>query len=576
MSRKVQGDNPNYRPNRPRRRKVPKKFNPMRAETESEEASGGEGMSSSAKKMKATSADIIINVTHCYRIIEFISVFAAISDISVCKTCKRKQTFGETGSRGLGFKIAVTCACGTVVINSGPFINNSFEINRRIVFVMHLLGVARKGINIFCGMMDLGCELSERAYDGIIQHIHASLQKIYNDTCHKAVEEEKQYNEKEEQPLTNLKVSGDGSWKKRGFSSLYGVTTLIGYNTGKVIDLLVKSSYCQICTYYKNDKDNPEYLEHKEDGHCAVNHSGSSGKMEVDAVVEMFLRSEQLHRVRYSNYIGDGDAKTFKAILDIEPYGHEFKIKKNECIGHVEKRMGSRLRNIKKSAKLGGKGKLTDVLIKKLTRYYGLAIRRNSDSVIEMRKAIMATFYHYTSTNEKPQHDGCPPGADSWCKWRVAQALGQEFDHPDPLHEDVQKHIRPIYEDLSRDDLLERCLGGHTQNANESFNAIVWRLAPKHLNCGKKIIEIAAFLAAGMFNEGFSFVLQTMQHLNIVIGEQSKGFADNDDKRRIEQQERRSLDATKEARTFRQQQKTAQLEQFEEEEGLLYGPGIAD
>lgn len=325
MSRKVQGDNPNYRPNRPRRRKVPQKFNPMSAETESEEASGGEGMSSSAKKMKATSADIIINFTHCYRIIEFISVFAAISDISVCKTCKRKQTFGETGSRGLGFKVAVTCACGTVLINSGPFINNSFEINRRIVFVMRLLGVARKGINIFCGMMDLGCELSVRAYGGIIQHIHASLQKMYNDMCHKAVEEEK-----------------------------------------------------------------------------------------------------------------------------------------------------------------------------------------------------------------------------------------------------------PIYEDLSRDDLLERCLGGHTQNANESFNAIVWRLAPKHLNCGKKIIEIAAFLAAGMFSEGFSFVLQTMQDLNIVIGQQSKGFADNDDKRRIEQQERRSLDATKEARTFRQQEKTAQLQQFEEEEGLLYAPGIAD
>jgi len=322
------------------------------------------------------------------------------------------------------------------------------------------------------------------------------------------------------------------------------VTTLIGYNTGKVIDLLVKSSYCQICTYYKNDKDNPEYLEHKEDGHCAVNHSGSSGKMEVDAVVEMFLRSEQLHGVRYSNYIGDGDAKTFKAILDIEPYGHEFKIKKNECIGHVEKRMGSRLRNVKKSAKLGGKGKLTDVLIKKLTRYYSLAIRRNSDSVIEMRKAIMATFYHYTSTNEKPQT------AVLRAPTRGVSGASHKFDHPHPLHEDVQKHIRPIYEDLSRDDLLERCLGGHTQNANESFNAIVWRLTPKHLNCGKKIIEIAAFLAAGMFNEGFSSVLQTMQHLNMVTGQQSKGFADNDDKRRIEQQERRSLDATKEARTF--------------------------
>lgn len=41
----------------------------------------------------------------------------------------------------------------------------------------------------------------------------------------------------------NLKVSGDGSWKKRGYSSLFGVTTLIGNSTGKVIDLVVKSSF---------------------------------------------------------------------------------------------------------------------------------------------------------------------------------------------------------------------------------------------------------------------------------------------------------------------------------------------
>jgi len=100
----------------------------------------------------------------------------------------------------------------------------------------------------------------------------------------------------------------------------------------------------------------------------------------------------------------------------------------------------------------------------------------------------MATFYHLSSTNENPQHQYCPSGADSWCKWQVTQALQQEFDHPPPLHTDVQKHVLPIYEDLSRDDLLERCLGGYTQNANESFNATIWRLAPKHLNCGIKII----------------------------------------------------------------------------------------
>ena len=45
----------------------------------------------------------------------------------------------------------------------------------------------------------------------------------------------------------------------------------------------------------------------------------------------------------------------------------------------------------------------------------------------------------------------------------------RQLEYPEPLHPDVQKHILPIYEDLSKDDLLERYLGSHAQNANESF-----------------------------------------------------------------------------------------------------------
>lgn len=47
--------------------------------------------------------------------------------------------------------------------------------------------------------------------------------------------------------------------------------------------------------------------------------------------------------------------------------------------------MGTRLRNLKKNTKeLGGKGKLTGKLIDELSMYYGLAIRRNHDSVLKM------------------------------------------------------------------------------------------------------------------------------------------------------------------------------------------------
>ncbi|EFN77724.1 hypothetical protein EAI_08041, partial [Harpegnathos saltator] len=59
------------------------------------------------------------------------------------------------------------------------------------------------------------------------------------------------------------------------------------------------------------------------------------------------------------------------------------------------------------------KGRLTDVFIKRLTNYYGLAIRKNVDSVVSMKKAIMATLDHYCSTDMKPRHANCLEGADS-------------------------------------------------------------------------------------------------------------------------------------------------------------------
>lgn len=252
---------------------------------------------------------------------------------------------------------------------------------------------------------------------------------------------------------------------------------------------------------------------------------------------------------------------------------------KNECVGHVQKRMGTRLRNKRKTEKLGGKNGLTESLIKKLTIYYGLAIRRNVNSVEGMKRAIMATLDHYCSTDKNPRHKNCPEGPESWCEWRKAKAANNlaSFKHPARLiNDNVEKHIRPIYEDLSNDDLLTRCLGGHTQNSNESFNSIVWRLNPKHVNSGYKIVEIAANMAAGIFNEGYSAVLSTMQLLDIVIGQQCKNFADTVDAERITRENRRASLSSKEARTARRSESLRQNEFFEEEEGLLYGPGIAD
>ncbi|XP_029161124.1 uncharacterized protein LOC114932878 [Nylanderia fulva] len=256
--------------------------------------------------------------------------------------------------------------------------------------------------------------------------------------------------------------------------------------------------------------------------------------MEVDAVIEMFQRSEQLHQVKYVNYIGDGDSKTFKGLLESQQVENS-SVKKKECIDHVQKRMGTRLRKLKNAMKgLGGKGKLTAKLIDELSVYFGLAIRRNHNSIENMRREIWATLYHKLSTDEKPQHDKCPPGKDSWCKWQLAKATNKlaEFKHKPALPQMVFDAIKPIYEELSSDDLLKRCLGGYTQTI--------------------------------------------MGELSITIGPNCYNYCLETDARRIKLSERSLTDAAKEARSSLKSTKKDQEEKNINEEGQLYGAGIAD
>lgn len=67
-----------------------------------------------------------------------------------------------------------------------------------------------------------------------------------------------------------------------------------------------------------------------------------------------------------------------------------------------------------------------------------------------------------------------------------------------------------------------------------------------------------------------------MNVLEIKIGQQCRMFAEMYDKKRINRQERRSLTATKKARLAHKQQKLERNELYEEAEGLLYAPRIAD
>lgn len=232
-----------------------------------------------------------------------------------------------------------------------------------------------------------------------------------------------------------------------------GVVTASSLDTGKVIDVHCMSKYCFICK-----------------GQDILNHEG---------VNEIYKRSNTpSNPAQYTNFLGDGDSKSFEVIKGKKPYGHAVVIKKMECIGHIQKRMGSRLRRLSQKhkgtvladgKKLSGEGRLTDNVINDLQNYYGVAISSNCDSVDKMWTAVWATFIH-----KKSKHGLCPEGSASWCKHNRAKAMN--IDPPNmskgTLPDSVLDAIKPVYNDLAKGSLLEKCLHGMTQDHNE-FSIIV-------------------------------------------------------------------------------------------------------
>ncbi|GFV37474.1 uncharacterized protein TNCV_1157371 [Trichonephila clavipes] len=335
---------------------------------------------------------------------------------------------------------------------------------------------------------------------------------VYEDSIQNAAEEAICENEDNK----NIAVAVDGTWKKRGYTSLNGVVTVTSIDTGKVIDVDILSKYCACKNLPFHEKD------------CKRNYVDSSGAMEIQGASKIFQRSLSLHNARYITYLGDGDCKAFDAVKKKNIYGNGYPIEKLECIGHVMKRMRTRLRRLKAQLKgqilsdgkcLSGKNRLTEHEIDNLQSYYGSAIRRNHSSVQNMRQAIWVIFLHKLSTDEYPQHGFCPIGEDSWCGFKKAEASGKSYKHKNSLPVAVVEAMRPIFRDPSHLDLLKKCLHGKTQNPNESFHNVVWSRVPKVTFLQIETLSLDVYDAVCSFNDGNVSKLKMLQKISVEPGD---------------------------------------------------------
>ena len=95
----------------------------------------------------------------------------------------------------------------------------------------------------------------------------------------------------------------------------------------------------------------------------------------------------------------------------------------------------------------------------------------------------------------------CPAGADSWCRFQQDRATSLYKPGPG-LPDEIIRLVKHIYERLSNDALLERCLDGKTQNQNESLNGMIWNRLPKEVFIRSEVLKLGVYDAVAHFNIG--------------------------------------------------------------------------
>lgn len=266
----------------------------------------------------------------------------------------------------------------------------------------------------------------------------------------------------------------------------------------------------------------------------------------------------------------------------MKPYGSECDIQKLECIGHIQKRMGTRLRRIKNEnmnlvlsdgKRLGRKNRLSKAVIDKLQAYYGAAIRQNTHSVEDMRRQVWANVFHKYSIDEDPHHGLCPKGEDSWCGYQKAVAKNGTYKHQNSIPQPIMDFIKPVFQSLADVELLKKCTLEKTQNPNESVNSVIWSRLPKVGFVGIKTLHLGVYDAVASFNCGNTTKCEVFRKLGINIEKNTILAMKELDKERLRDSIRRSSEMKKMARQKKRQTKRRLEDAEEDPDNPSYGPG---
>ena len=114
---------------------------------------------------------------------------------------------------------------------------------------------------------------------------------------------------------------------------------------------------------------------------------------------------------------------------------------------------------------------------------------------------------------------------------------------------------------------------GATQNTNESFNSILWKMCPKEGFCSVDTVQLAANLAVLSFNHGTISLLAVLKELGCYDGEHTRKALQLEDTRRVKKAQRKVSREEKQQRMKRRRRRKGWEESTIDQEGTTYDAG---
>ena len=390
------------------------------------------------------------------------------------------------------------------------------EVNSRAMLAVHSTSLSWRDFLLVCSIMDLsvpGHNMKQRALD----HFKSSTTEVSQKSMSFAAREVRSRQNSVESNIPGAfkcDVSFDATWHRRGHYSNQGFGAAIDIVSNKVLDFMLSQRICRKCLSWPSERRSSQPEEYAEfwsehQATCSANFSGSSQSMEGSAAVEIWKRSVERNSLVYSTYVGDGDSSSFKNVVNSNPYKRIESVRKEECLGHVQKRLKKHLK--KKSILFC---KLSASKIERVGQLYALVTQNRGKTPAQIQSALCNLLEHLYE-----KHANCPYSTDSWCYHQKARAENAEdptlpippVRHP-YLTDGEYGRAREVFASISMCGALTM---GQTQNANESLHSIIWHNSPKSKYVGQKSIEASTALAFSTFNDGEMAIASVLEALSI-------------------------------------------------------------